>query len=295
MKKAPVLFALLFLLGLFGSMSMYIVNERELAVVTQFSRLVETQDSAGLKFKLPLVQQVELFDKRIQRLDIDPELFLTNEKKYLIVDYYVEWKIGNVQQFYTSVQGNISRASSLLDQLVKDGLRGEFALRSVSDVISEGRNTMMDTLSKELSADANRRYGIEIIGVRLKRVDFSDDIRDRVFDRMRAERDRVSASLRAQGQEKSQVIRATADREAAEIIAKAEAQSQILRGEADAKAAEIFAKAYGKDLEFYEFWRSMMAYQKDFAAGDDVLIINSDNPYLKYLQQSPAISASGNE
>ena len=262
--------------------AMYVVNERQVAVVTQFSRLIGTEEQAGLRFKVPFIQHVEYFDKRIQRLNVEPELFLTNEKKYLIVDYYVEWRIGNVRRFYTSVQGSKERASRLLDQLVKDGLRGEFVRRSVSEVISEDRNSIMDSVTAELGKDAER-YGVEIVGVRLKRVDFSDDIRDRVFDRMRAERERVSKSLRAQGREKSQVIRATANREAAEILAKAGAQAEIIRGDADAKAAKVYADSYGKNLEFYAFNRSMVAYRNGFSEGRDVLVLSRTNPFLRYM------------
>lgn len=268
----------LFLLG----NAVYLVNERQLAVVTQFSRLISTQDQAGLRFKVPFIQHVEYFDKRIQRLNVEPELFLTNEKKYLIVDYYVEWRIGTVRRFYTSVQGSNTRASRLLDQLVKDGLRGEFVRRSVSEVISEDRNSIMDSVTEQLGKDAER-YGVKIVGVRLKRVDFSDDIRDRVFDRMRAERERVSKSLRAQGREKSQVIRATANREAAEILARAGAQAEIIRGQADAAAAKVYADTYGKDLEFYAFKRSMEAYRNGFSEGRDVFVLSRTNPFLHYM------------
>lgn len=262
--------------------AVYLVNERQVAVVTQFSRLISTQDQAGLRFKVPFIQHVEYFDKRIQRLDVEPELFLTNEKKYLIVDYYVEWRIGTVRRFYTSVQGSNTRASRLLDQLVKDGLRGEFVRRSVSEVISEDRNSIMNSVTEQLGKDAER-YGVKIVGVRLKRVDFSDDIRDRVFDRMRAERERVSKSLRAQGREKSQVIRATANREAAEILARAGAQAEIIRGDADAAAAKVYADTYGKDLEFYAFKRSMEAYRSGFSQGRDVLVLSRTNPFLSYM------------
>lgn len=280
---AAILAALVF------SGAFYVVNERQLAVTTQFSRLVGTTESAGLKVKIPFIQHVEFFDKRIQRLNVDPELFLTNEKKYLIVDYYVEWKVGDIRRFYTTTQGNFQRAATLLDQLVKDGLRNEFARRSVSEVISQDRNAIMSHLNNELSKDSER-YGVEIVGVRLKRVDFSDDIRDRVFERMRAERERVSRNLRAQGQEKSQGIRANAEREAAEILAKADAEAQVIRGHADAQAAKIYADAYGKDLEFYEFWRSMNAYREGFVGkGNNVLVLDPNNDFLKYF--APASKA----
>jgi len=192
--------------------SAYIINERQIAVVTQFSRLISTDDEAGLKFKVPFVQNVEFFDARIQRLDVEPERFMTNEKKWLIVDYFVEWRINDIRTFYTSVQGNFDQASRLLDNMVKENLRGEFVQRSVKEAISQDRGTIMDAASKRISSQAEARYGIEVLGVRLKRVDFSDEIRDRVFDRMRAERERVSKDFRARGQEKSSVIRATAER-----------------------------------------------------------------------------------
>lgn len=280
-----IIIAVLALLVL-GS-SLYVVNERQVAVITQFQRLISTEDKAGLKFKVPFLHRVEYFDSRIQRLDVEPELFLTNEKKYLIVDYFVEWRIGDIRQFYTSVQGSFERASNLLDQLVKDGLRGEFVQRSVKEVISEDRGSIMNNVTKALQRDAER-YGVKIIGVRLKRVDFSDDIRDRVFERMRAERERVSRSLRAQGREKSSVIRATAEREAATILAQAKEKSAILRGTADAKAAKIYADSYGKDLEFYQFWQSMQAYRASMAREDNLMIISPDSEFFRYLPSSHA-------
>ena len=261
--------------------SAYIINERQIAVVTQFSRLISTDDEAGLKFKVPFVQNVEFFDARIQRLDVEPERFMTNEKKWLIVDYFVEWRIKDIRTFYTSVQGNFDQASRLLDNMVKENLRGEFVQRSVKEAISQDRGTIMDAASKRISSQAEARYGIEVLGVRLKRVDFSDEIRDRVFDRMRAERERVSKDFRARGQEKSSVIRATAEREAAELLAKAREEADIMRGEADASAAKQYAAAYGADLDFYRYWRSLSAYRDSL--GGSTLIVKPDNRYFRYL------------
>lgn len=293
-NKSNILIVVVVLVLLVLSGSVYVVSERQVAVITQFERLLGTEEKAGLKLKVPFLHKVEYFDARTQRLDVDPELFLTNEKKYLIVDYFVMWRIGDIRQFYTSVQGNFDRASSLLDQLVKDGLRGEFVRRSVKEVISEDRSSIMDTVMRELQRDAER-YGVQIIGVRLKRVDFSDDIRDRVFDRMRAERERVSRSLRAQGREKSSVIRATAEREAATILAQAREKSAVMRGEADAQAARIYADSYGKDLEFYQFWQSMQAYRTSMATEDNLMIIEPDSEFFRYLPgstQAEPLSAS---
>lgn len=286
-KKLNAIVVVLLLVLVVLSSSLYVVNERQMAVITQFERLINTEEKAGLKFKIPFLHQVEYFDSRIQRLDVEPELFLTNEKKYLIVDYFVQWRIGDIREFYTSVQGNFDRASNLLDQLVKDGLRGEFVRRSVKEVISEDRGSIMNSVTKTLQRDAER-YGVEIIGVRLKRVDFSDDIRDRVFDRMRAERERVSRSLRAQGREKSSVIRATAEREASIIVAQAREKAAILRGEADAEAARIYADSYGKDLEFYQFWQSMQAYRQSIAQEGNLMIVSPDSEFFRYLPSSQA-------
>ena len=261
--------------------SAYIINERQIAVVTQFSRLISTDDEAGLKFKVPFVQNVEFFDARIQRLDVEPERFMTNEKKWLIVDYFVEWRIKDIRTFYTSVQGNFDQASRLLDNMVKETLRGEFVQRSVKEAISQDRGTIMGAASERISRQAEARYGIEVLGVRLKRVDFSDEIRDRVFDRMRAERERVSKDFRARGQEKSSVIRATAEREAAELLAHAREEADILRGEADAAAAKQYAAAYGADLDFYHYWRSLSAYRDSL--GGSTLIVNPHSRYFHYL------------
>ena len=264
--------------------SAYIINERQIAVVTQFSRLISTDDEAGLKFKVPFVQNVEFFDARIQRLDVEPERFMTNEKKWLIVDYFVEWRIKDIRTFYTSVQGNFDQASRLLDNMVKETLRGEFVQRSVKEAISQDRGTIMGAASERISRQAEARYGIEVLGVRLKRVDFSDEIRDRVFDRMRAERERVSKDFRARGQEKSSVIRATAEREAAELLAKAREEADIMRGEADASAAKQYAAAYGADLDFYRYWRSLSAYRDSL--GGSTLIVNPHSRYFHYLNNN---------
>lgn len=268
---------------------LYLVNERQVAVVTQFQRLIDTKDSAGLKIKMPFIHKVERFDARMQRLDVDPEMFMTSEKKWLLVDYFVEWRIKDLRTFYTSVQGSLDRASSLLDQLVKEGLRGEFVKYTVKEAIAEGRGSIMGNISVKLSEDALRRYGVEIVGIRLKRVDFSDDIRAHVFERMRAERERVSKSLRAQGEEKSQIIRATAEREASEMLAKAQEEALIIKGEADAEAAKLYANAYGQDLEFYQFWQSMNAYRNSLSGDKNTLIIKPDNQFFRYLERSHAL------
>lgn len=274
--------------------SLYVVNERQVAVITQFEKLLGKQEKAGLHWKIPFFQKVEYFDKRIQRLDVDPEMFLTNEKKYLIVDYFVEWKIGDVREFYTSVKGDFNRAGTLLDQLVKDALRTEFSQRSVKEVIAEDRGLIIEQVTKRLAEDAPR-YGVEIIGVRLKRVDFSDAIRDRVFDRMRAERDRVSRTLRAQGKEKSQVIKAEAEREAAELLANAEEKSAVMRGEADAKAATIYNNAYGKDLEFYSFWQSLQLYKSAMADKKNILIVEPKGQFFDYFANSSGQFVENNQ
>lgn len=282
-----VLVAALFL----GLNTLYVVSERQLAVVTQFQRLVSTQESAGLKVKMPFLQRVEYFDARLQRLDVEPEMFMTNEKKWLLVDYFVEWRIKDLRTFYTSVQGSLDRAGSLLDQLVKEGLRGEFVKYTVKETLVEGRGSIMDSIAKQLQGEALRRYGIEIVDVRLKRIDFSDDIRDHVFERMRAERERVSKSLRAQGEEKSQVIRANAEREAAETLAQAQQEAQIVRGEADAEAAKLYAEGYGQDLEFYQFWRSMNAYGQSLSSGEkNTLIVAPDSQFFRYLRAAEPVA-----
>ncbi|UJF24898.1 protease modulator HflC [Suttonella sp. R2A3] len=267
--------------------SFYVVSERQMAVVTQFERLVQTEEQAGLHMKVPFIQSVEFFDSRMQRLDVEPELFLTSEKKYLVVDYFVIWRIGDIREFYTSVQGNLSRASSLLDQLVKDSLRNEFVARTVKDVISEDRGSIMNSVTESLQTDA-KRYGLDVIGVRLKRVDFSEGIRDRVFDRMRAERERVSKSLRAQGEEKAAIIRAEAMRQAQEIVAEAREKANIMRGQADAEAAKLFAEHYGQDLEFFRFWRSMQNYRNAIRADNTTFLMEPDSEFFNYFKKKDA-------
>lgn len=293
-NKLNAVIAAILIVFILISSSAYIINERQIAVITQFSRLINTDAQAGLKFKIPFIQHVEFFDARIQSINAEPERFLTSEKKSLIVDYFVEWRIKNIRTFYTSVQGNFQQAGTLLDNMVKESLRGEFVQRTVKEAISEERGAIMADATKRLSAKAQERYGIEVLGVRLKRVDFSDENRDQVFARMRAERERVSKDFRARGREKADIIRATADREAAELLANARQKADIMRGKADAQAAEQYAASYGQDLEFYRYWQSMNAY-RDSLSGS-TLIITPDSQFFRYFNHDnlpvPADAAS---
>lgn len=279
-KLNAAIAAVLVLFILIGS-SAYIINERQIAVITQFSRLINTDAQAGLKFKIPFIQHVEFFDARIQSINAEPERFLTSEKKSLIVDYFVEWRIKDIRTFYTSVQGNFQQAGTLLDNMVKESLRGEFVQRTVKEAISEERGAIMTDATERLSAKAQERYGIEVLGVRLKRVDFSDENRDQVFARMRAERERVSKDFRARGREKADIIRATAEREASELLAGARQKADIMRGKADAQAAEQYAASYGRDIEFYRYWQSLNAYRNTLKGS--TLILSPDSQFFRYF------------
>ncbi|HHH42980.1 MAG TPA: protease modulator HflC [Gammaproteobacteria bacterium] len=268
-----------------GSFSMYQVAEWEKAMLFRLGEIVKTDVQPGLHFKLPFVNNVRKFDGRILTLDVEPERFLTAEKKNVIVDSFVMWRIHDVKRFYTAVLGDERNARQRLEQVIKDAMRGEFSKRTVNEVVSGDRDTMM----KELTADANEQasaIGISIIDVRVKRVDLPSEVSDSVYRRMQAERSRVAKEFRSQGMEAAEKIRADADRQRQVLIANAYRDAERLRGEGDARAAEIYAAAYGKDREFYAFYRSLQAYQESFDGGANMLLLEPDSEFFQYFNES---------
>jgi membrane protease subunit HflC len=229
------------------------------------------------------VNNVRKFDARIQTLDAEPERYLTGEKKNLIVDSFVKWRIKDVANYFTATGGDGVRANLRLSQIIKDGLRGEFAKRTIKEAVSGERLEIMNLITEQANKQA-QQFGIEIVDVRIKRIDFPPEISDSVYRRMRAERVRVAKDLRSRGAESAEKIRAEADRQRTVIIADAFRDSEVLRGEGDAAATEIYAKAYGKDLEFYSLYRSLNAYKRTFASKDDVLIIEPNTEFFKYFK-----------
>jgi membrane protease subunit HflC len=271
--------ALLFI----GMMCVFTVNETEDAIKFRLGEIVKDDYKPGLHFKLPFINNVKKFDARIQTMDAKPERFLTAEKKNVIVDSFVKWRIGNVATFYTVVAGSIDQANLRLDQIIKDAFRGEFSKRNIKQLVSTDRQAIREILiknSKPLAAD----LGMEIIDVQVMRIDLPEEVSTSVFRRMEAERERVAREFRSQGAEAAERIRADADRQRVVTMANAFRDSEMLRGEGDAKSAEIYAKAYGADPEFFTFYRSLNAYKKTFSSSN-MMVLDPDSDFFRYFKQ----------
>jgi len=267
--------------------SVFIVSEGQTAILTQFGRITESGIKPGLHFKLPFVQEALRFDARLQTLDAAAERYLTSEKKDVNVDFVVKWKISDSSKFYTSVAGQQELAQLRLAPIVKDGMRTAFNSRTLQDVVSSARSDLTESLVATANIAATN-LGIEIIDVRIKRVDLpeSSSVLRSVYERMRSERKQVADSLRAEGNEAAERIRADADRQVQIIKAEAYREAQTGRGEGDAQAAKIYATSYGKDSEFYAFYRSLEAYRESFQATNGVLVLDPKSEFLKYLQNA---------
>lgn len=266
-----------------GSLCVYTVDERQDALVFQLGEVVKVTKEPGLYFKLPLVQNVRYFDTRILTFDTpDPERFLTSEKKNVLVDYFVKWRIVDPKQYYVSVAGDELRAQTRLQQTINDGLRAEFGKRSVHEVVSGERDKIMEIQRERADQDA-RKIGIQVVDVRLKRVDLPQEVSEAVYRRMEAERKRVANELRATGAAEAERIRADADRQREVIIAEAYRDAQRIKGDGDAKATAIYARALEKDPEFYAFYRSMEAYRHSLRSKSDVLLLEPNSDFFKYL------------
>lgn len=266
-----------------ASFSIFTVDEREKVILFRLGEVVKTDFTPGLHWKTPFVNNVRKFDARIQTLDAAPERFLTGEKKNLIVDSFVKWRIKDVSNYYTATGGDAVRANLRLSQIIKDGLRGEFAKRTIKEAVSGERHEIMTLITGIANAQAET-FGIEIVDVRIKRIDFPPEISDSVYRRMRAERERVAKDLRSRGAESAEKIRAEADRQRTVIIADAFRDAEKLRGNGDAAATEIYAKAFGKDVEFYSLYRSLNAYKNTFASKNDILVVEPNSEFFKYFK-----------
>ncbi|MFL2561599.1 MAG: protease modulator HflC [Arenicellales bacterium] len=271
-----------------GSSTVYYVDEREKAIVFQFGEIVRSNDEPGIHFKAPLINNVKFFDARVQTMDSDPELYLTREKKNLVVDSFVKWRITNASDYYTRLGGLVSNARNRLAQRVNDALRSEFGNRSVQQVISGDRVEIMDVV-RQLTNEETASLGIEVLDVRLKRVDLDPDISERVYQRMEAERSRVAKDLRARGAEAAERIRADADRDRAIILAEARQAAQEVKGQGDAQATSIYADAFTRDREFYRMYRSLNAYRNTFATPDNLLVIEPDSEFFRYFNQASPV------
>jgi len=268
------------------SMSTFVVDQRQNAIVFRLGEVVSVKTEPGLYFKLPLIQNVRFFDSRILTLDtVDPERFITAEKKNVMVDSFIKWRIVDVKQYYVSVGGDEARAKTRLLQTVNSSMREEFGKRTIHEVVSGERDQIMDVLRTKTDADA-RKIGVEVLDVRLKRVDFPLEISSSVYRRMDAERKRVANELRASGAADGEKIKADADKQREVILAEAYRDAQKTKGEGDAKAAGIYAKAFGKNAEFYSFYRSLEAYKQSFKDKNDVMVIDPSSDFFKYLKDS---------
>lgn len=264
--------------------SMFTVDQRERAVLFQFREIVGADFSPGLHFKIPFVQTARTFDARLLTLDNQTENFLTLEKKNVRVDFFVKWRIAEVTTYYRATGGEESVASDRLAASVNRSLRDEFASRTIQQVVASERAEFTKALDKT-AAEILTSLGIEITDVRVKRIDFPDDVREKVYERMRAERTRVATELRAKGAEEAEKIRANADREAQVIVATAYGEAERTRGDGDAKSAETFAKAYGRDPEFYRFYRSLQAYRESMRS-QDTMVIEPDSEFYRYFKST---------
>jgi membrane protease subunit HflC len=253
------------------------------AIKFQLGKIVESEYEPGLHFMKPLfINNVRKFDKRILTLDTRPERFLTGEKKNVLVDFFVKWRIQDPATYYTAFGGDERQAALRLLQIIKNGLNNEFENRTIQQVVSGERAAMMDNLTVH-SNEQVTQFGIEVIDVRIKQIELPDEVREAVFQRMRAERSRVAAELRAQGDESAKGIRAVAERERTVLLAEAQRDADTMRGEGDARATAIYADAYGKDAEFYGFYRSMNAYRGALSSKQDVLVLQPDSEFFKYF------------
>jgi membrane protease subunit HflC len=266
------------------SMSMFVVDQRQNAIVFQLGEVVGVKTEPGLYFKVPLMQNVRFFDSRILTLDTgEPERFITAEKKNVMVDSFVKWRIVDVKQYYISVGGDEMRAATRLMQTVNSSMREEFGKRTIHEVVSGEREQIMNVLRDKTDADA-RKIGVQVLDVRLKRVDFPSEISDSVYRRMDAERKRVANELRASGAADSEKIKADADKQRQVILAEAYREAQKTKGEGDAKAAALYAAAFGRDPEFYAFYRSLEAYKQSFKDKNDVMVLDPSSAFFKYLK-----------
>jgi len=270
-----------------ASLSLFVVDQRQTAIVFQLGEMVSVKTEPGLYFKVPLMQNVRFFDSRILTLDTgEPERFITAEKKNVMVDSFVKWRIVDVKQYYVSVGGDEVRARTRLMQTVNSSMREEFGKRTIHEVVSGEREQIMNVLREKTDSDA-RKIGVQVLDVRLKRVDFPQEISESVYRRMDAERKRVANELRASGAADGEKIKADADKQREITLAQAYREAQKTKGEGDAKATALYAVAFGRNPEFYAFYRSLEAYKQSFKNKSDVMVLDPSSAFFKYLK-SPA-------
>ena len=288
--KSPIVLILIVALGVLGISSLFIVTETEYAIKFQLGRIVRSDYTPGIHVKVPFVNNVRKFDNRLLTLDTNAEQMLTSEQKFLSVDSFVKWRIVDVTKFYTSTQGNERVALNRLDSIVKDRIRNQIASRTLKEVISEQRVSTMQDIAREANIAA-AEFGIEVVDVRIKAIELPDDVRESVFRRMAADRQKEANLYRFEGRESAERIRANADREVQVLLAEAERDGQKLRGEGDAVSTDIYATAFGQDPEFYTFSRSLRAYGNAFGNSSDVMVLNPDSSFFDYFGSGNKVEA----
>ncbi|MDD2737947.1 MAG: protease modulator HflC [Methylomonas lenta] len=282
MNKVQVLLPVGVTALVLASMSVFHVKEDQRAILFRLGEIVKSDLKPGLHFKTPIINNVSTFDARVLTLDAKSERFLTSEKKNVIVDSFVKWRIGDVGLFYTTVGGDEFQANLRLDQIMKDAMRSEFGVRTIKQLISEDRSALRDTLLEKLAPTAEK-FGIKLIDIRIKRIDLPPEVSSSVYQRMRAERERVAREFRSQGAESAELISAEADKQKHVLVANAKRESENIRGRGDAESAEIYAKSFGKNPEFYAFYRSLQAYQTSFEKTQDTLVLKPNSDFFKYF------------
>ncbi len=285
-KFSSTLSGILTVIIIAASSAIYIVDEREQAILFQLGEVVDVKTSPGLYFKIPIAQNVRYFDSRILTMDTEePERFITSEKKNVLVDLFVKWRIVDVKQYYISVRGDEALAQTRLAQTVNSSMRDEFGNRTVHDVVSGERDKIMEIMRQKANIDA-KKIGVEVVDVRLKRVDLPQEVSDSVYRRMEAERKRVANELRSTGSAEAEKIRADADRQREVILAEAYREAQKVMGDGDGQAAAIYANTFQKNAEFYSFYRSMEAYKQAFKNKTDILVLEPSFDFFKYIKSA---------
>ena len=284
MKK--LIIVVIALLVILLSSSLYTVNETQVAIKLRLGEIVSVENKPGLKFKTPFVNNVVSFDKRIQTLDSAAESFLTVEKKNVVVDSYVKWRIVDTEKFYISTGGAMASANLRLAQNNQDALRTEFSKRTIIEVVSDEREAIMATVKTKLKAIAEDEFGIEVIDVRIKRIELAQEVRNSVYSRMETERKSIANKFRSEGAEEAEKIQAFADKERTIILANAYRDSEKIRGEGDAISASNYAEAYSQDVDFYSFYRSLESYKKSFSDQGDILVLNPESEFFRYFNPS---------
>ncbi len=283
-KTSGLIAAVVLLVG--GLMSIFVVDERELVLKFRLGEIIKSDFEPGIYLNIPLINNIRKFDKRILTMDARPANYLTKEKKNVNVDFFVKWRISNIETYYKSMSGGNERTAALrLYAVVNDALRDQFGRRTIQEVISGEREAIMSASTKATNAQVDK-FGIEVVDVRVKRIDFSEDISNSVYRRMEAERTRVAKDYRSRGAEAAERIRADSDRQRTVTLAEAYRDAEKTRGDGDGKAAAIYAKAYNKDREFYSFYRSLTAYKNSFNAQSDIMVIDPSSDFFKYFKKS---------